>query len=222
MRYLRQLFLLIASLFVVPGSSLIHAEEPALVQFTDTPDVHAGWKPYATKEGITLERRAVPGSRFYEHRAIVELPVNVQAAADDVWRALRGSDMETLKRREILHESFTELLIYDQIKTPIVKDRDYVIAVKRIYEAARQRTQFRCATVDGVGPAVNTAHVRIPVIRAGWVVEPGADGRTKLTYYAYSEPGGMITAFLARGAQADRSMADILHMARRLRKLPSL
>lgn len=196
------------------------AAEPALVQFTAADDVAAaGWKPYATKEGITLSRRPVPGTGFYEHRAVVELPVPPAAAADDVWRALRGGDMATLKRREVLAESPTELLIYDQIHTPVVSDRDYVIKVTRTYDAARERTEFRCTSVSGVGPPVAAGHVRIPIIRAGWLVEPGPAAGTRLTYYAYSEPGGLITALLARGAQADRSIADILHMAKRLRRL---
>ncbi|HRI55356.1 MAG TPA: hypothetical protein PLW65_34720, partial [Pseudomonadota bacterium] len=76
-----------------------------------------------------------------------------------------------------------------------------------------------CTSVSGVGPPVAAGHVRIPIIRAGWLVEPGAASGTRLTYYAYSEPGGLITALLARSAQADRSIADILHMAKRLRRL---
>lgn len=195
------------------------AAEPALVQFTAADSPASGWKPYTTKEGITVERRPVPGSGFYEHRAVVELPIAPAAAAEDVWRALRGGDMATLKHREVLAESPAELLIYDQIRTPVVSDRDYVIKVTRTYDAARQRTEFRCATVSGVGPPVAAGHVRIPIIRAGWQVEPGRGPGTRLTYYAYSEPGGLITALLARSAQADRAVADILHMAKRLRRL---
>jgi hypothetical protein len=203
--------------FLISATAL--AEEPALVQFTGIDDARAAWKPHATKDGIILEKRAVSGSRFHEYRAVVELPVDPAAAAEDVWRALRDGDMETLKHREILRESATELVLYDQIKTPIVNDRDYVIEVRRLHDPTLQRTQFRCATVSGIGPPPARGHVRIPIIRAGWMVEPGARAGTRLSYFAYSEPGGLITALLARGAQADRSMADILHMARRLRRL---
>lgn len=196
-----------------------HAAEPALVQFTAADTDAAGWRPYATKEGITLQRRSVPGSGYYEHRAVVELPLAPAAAAEDVWRALRGGDMATLKHRDVLAESPTELILYDQIRTPVVSDRDYVIRVTRTYDAARGSTAFRCISVADVGPPAAPGHVRIPIIRAGWLVEPTASAGTRLTYYAYSEPGGLITALLARSAQADRSMADILHMAHRLRRL---
>lgn len=202
------------------GAAPVRAGEPALVQFTEAADgAGAGWRAHSTKEGITVERREVPGSRYYEHRAVTEIPISPEAAAADVWSDLRHSTMETIKRREILREGPDELLLYDQISTPVVSDRDYVIQVKRIHDATRRRWEFRCATVSGVGPPPVAGFVRIPVIRAGWVVEPGSNGGTKLTYYAYSEPGGMITALIARGAQAGRALADILHMSKRLRKL---
>ena len=57
--------------------------------------------------------------------------------------------LATLKRREVLAESPTELLIYDQIHTPVVSDRDYVIKVTRTHDAARERTEFRCTSEIG-------------------------------------------------------------------------
>lgn len=216
----RLLFLLCVFCGPVRGhAASVRTAEPALVQFTTADTDAAGWRTYASKEGIKLERRPVPGSSYYEHRAVVELPVAPAAAADDVWSALRGGDMATLKHRDVLAESANELLLYDQIRTPVVSDRDYVIKVTRSYDPDHGRTAFRCMTVANVGPPVAAGHVRIPIIRAGWVVEPTPSRGTRLTYYAYSEPGGLITAILARGAQADRSMADILHMAHRLRRL---
>lgn len=219
-RVLRGLVMLMPLWLLCLGAMPVLAGEPVLVQFTEAADgADAGWRPHSTQDGITVERREVPGSRYYEHRAVVQIPVSPEAAAQDVWSALRRSDMETLKHREILFEGPDELLLYDQISTPIVSDRDYVITVKRIHDAARRRWQFRCATVSGIGPPPAPGYVRIPIIRAGWVVEPGDRGGTKLTYYAYSEPGGMITALLARGAQAGRALADILHMNKRLGRL---
>ena len=83
------------------------AAEPALVQFTAADSPASGWKPYTTKEGITVERRPVPGSGFYEHRAVVELPISPAAAADDVWRALRGGDRESSPEADQNHSNTT-------------------------------------------------------------------------------------------------------------------
>jgi hypothetical protein len=211
--------LVLVLVLLVWGPIGARAEELALAQFGGLDDARASWRTHATKDGVTLERRAVPGSRFYEHRAAVELPVAPDVVADDLWRTLRSSDKEAIRKRQILSESSTELLVYDQVHTPIVSDRDYVLRVQRIHDPARRRTEFRCMTVEGVGPPVAPGHVRIPMIRAGWLVEPTASGGTRLTYFAYSEPGGMVAAFVVRGAQADRAHQDILRVSQRLRKL---
>lgn len=179
-------------------------------------DARDGWSTYATKEGVTLERRRAEGSRFYEHRAFVELPtVAIDRAAEEIWRALRGGDMDSLKHRDILAERADELVIYDQIRTPVVSDRDYTIVVRR--RRAGARVWFECETANERGPAPQKGYVRIPSIVAGWFVEPSARGGTRLGYFAYSEPGGSVPAWLVRGAQADRSMADVVRMVHRLR-----
>ncbi|MCA1665762.1 MAG: hypothetical protein LC659_16085 [Myxococcales bacterium] len=179
-------------------------------------DARDGWATYAARDGITLERRRAEGSRFYEHRAIVDIAgVTPARAADEIWRALRSGDMDSLKHREILSARDDELVIYDQIRTPVVSDRDYTIVVRR--RATAGRVWFECETANERGPAPAKGYARIPTIAAGWYVEPDGSGGTRLGYFAYSEPGGSLPAWLVRGAQADRSMADVVRMVARLR-----
>ena len=178
-------------------------------------DVTGGWSTYATKDGITLERRKPDDSRFYEHRAVVDLPrVDPAVAEGEIWKALRGGDMDSLKHRDVLKESADELVIYDQIHTPVVSDRDYTIVVRR--HRVGTRMWFDCATANDRGPPPNPKFVRIGEIHAGWYVEPNGHGGTRLGYFAFSEPGGSVPAWLVRGAQADRSMADVARMVKRL------
>jgi hypothetical protein len=196
-------------------AAVAHAD-PEVAQF-DHDDASAHWKPVAAQEGLTLERRSVPGSRYYEYRSVIDVPLPPARVADEVWRVLRDGDMEALKHRDILRASDGELVIYDQIRTPIVSDRDYTIRVRRVVEG--ERTQFRCTTANELGPPPARGYVRIPVIRAGWMTAPDGRGGTLLTYYAFSEPGGSLPAFLVRGAQQDRSLADVVRMNKRLRRL---
>jgi len=208
------------SLLVAALPALAFADGiPGVVQF-DRDDGTVSWKVNATKDGVTLEQRNVAGSSYREYRAVVESPVDPTVAAGEVWDAMRAGDMENLKHRDILRQSDNELVIYDQIRAAVVSDRDYVIRVRRIYDASRHRTEFRCeSTSEGPPPA--KGYVRMPVIRAGWIVEPNGRGGTRLTQYAYSEPGGWVSAWLVRGAQADRSMNDVHRMLRRLRAVSS-
>jgi hypothetical protein len=185
------------------------------VQFGDV-DVRDGWAAWGTRDGVTLERRKPDGSRFYEHRAWVDVAIDPARAADEIWAAVRGGDMESLKRREVLSQSADEVLIYDQIRTPIVSDRDYTVTVRRRREGAR--VIFECETANERGPALQAGLVRVPVVHAGWVVEPDGRGGTRLGYFAFSEPGGSVPAWMVRSAQAERSMADVVRMVKRLEK----
>lgn len=189
------------------------------MQLGERDDATAGWKVYATRDGVTLDERVVPGSSFREYRAIVELAVDPLRAADEAWAVLREGDPDHLKHRQILRESRSEMLIYDQIRAPVVYDRDYTIRIRRIDDPARRRIEFRLETANTLGPPPAHNHVRIPEIRARWVLEPTPNGGTRLTNYAYSEPGGSVAAFLVRGAQAERSLLGVLRMIRRLRRL---
>jgi hypothetical protein len=205
-------------LFAGMAASRAYADDaPAVVQFSRAADdPSAGWSTYKTKDGVTLERRPVSGTKLYEHRAVVDVAVDPQVAADVIWHALRAGDMDSLKHRDVLRETDDELVIYDQIRTAVVSDRDYTITVRRSYDPARRRTQFRCESTNALGPAAASGYVRVPMIRAGWQVEPNGHGGTRLTHFAYSEPGGMVGAWMVRGAQADRSLADVLRMVKRL------
>jgi hypothetical protein len=196
------------------AAGLARADEPALVQF-EHDDANAGWRHHATRAGVTMEKRSVEGSSFLEYRSIVVLPLDPAFVAEEAWRAFRESDMEGLKKREILRQSPDELLIYDQIRTPVVSDRDYTLLVKRIWDPVRHRTQIRCWTANEQGPPPARGHVRLPLIRAGWQIEPEGAG-TKLTYYAYGEPGGLVPAWLVRSAQGDHSLLDVFRLLRRL------
>jgi len=200
--------------------SSVARAQPAVAQF-DHDDAGAGWSTKKSRDGVTLEQRNVPGSSFREYRSVVEVPVDPSFAADEVWTALKSGDMEDLKHRDILSETADRLIIHDQIRTAVVSDRDYVIEVTRSFDPATRRTQFRCASTDALAPPPVKGYVRIPTVRAGWMTEPGEHGGTRLTYYAYSEPGGAVPAFLVRGAQADRSLADVIRMVRRLRNRAS-
>ncbi len=211
MRSLSTLLLTLASM--TPSRALA---EPELAQFREPPN--AGWKSYDSDGGIVLERRTVPGSAFFEHRATVTLAASPQVVADDLWKSFLERDMDSLKRRDILRQEPNELLLYDQIRTPVVSDRDYTMRVRRIVDAARGRIEIRCESANEMGPPTPKDLVRVPIMRGGWMIASEGSG-TRLTYYAFSEPGGRIAAFLARRAQAKRSMADVRRMVQRLGRL---
>ena len=105
-----------------------------------------------------------------------------------------------LKSREIVSETADERVTYDQITPPLVSNRDYVVRVKRATDDKGVcRTLFGAATdVDKPSPA---GWVRIKKLYGSTVVEPLPDGKSRVTYTVFSDPGGAIPPFMVEGSR---------------------
>ena len=160
------------------------------------------WQRYAEKNGITVERREVAGSKFYEHRAQVSVHKRPEVVLNAIWWGVMNALPKTVKKRTLLRSSQDEFLVYDELKTPVVSDRDATI---RIW---RSGNEIRFETHNELGPPPNSKYVRLPVVRGYWLVAPEGDG-ARLTYVCYSEPGGSIPAWMVRGPQADQLFVDV-------------
>ena len=90
------------------------------------------WKEYANKNGVTFEKRQASDSKFYEYRATTLVQAPVQAVIDAIWLGVTGSIPPTVKKRAVLSKTDTEYLVYDQIKAPVVSDRDVTIKIRKM------------------------------------------------------------------------------------------
>ena len=133
----------------------------------------------------------MPGSKFMEYRARATTPASPQVVLRGLWTGLSEPPQGTVRKRELIRKSDSELVFYDQVKTPVVSDRDYTM---RIYQSRTKRAaSCRCASRPPTSWAPAAAgFVRIPVVRGSWLIEPGMAAAPKLTYQCYSEPGGSI------------------------------
>lgn len=182
------------------------------------------WQPVAAadREGVTLDRRALVGSKFYEYRAQVVTTATPEAVLNGIWGGVTAQLPPTVTQRKMLSIGAAELLFYDQIKTKVVSDRDYTIRMVLHREQESGIIQVPFGTMNDLGPPPAPGYVRVPTIRGNWIITPGDAGRgsaapgaapataaTKVTYLCYSDPGGSIPAFMARGAQQDQVMMDM-------------
>ncbi len=166
------------------------------------------WEVYFSKDNIVAEKREVAGTGYYEHRAQTSSPLAPEVIAQIIWNGVQSDLPKSVKKREVLSRSENEVVVYDQIQTPVVSDRDVVL---RLRKRARPDGSFAVEfeTVSNVGPAPNDHYVRIPIVRGAWIVERAATGGSRMTYLCYSEPGGSVPAFMVRGAQRDQVVVDV-------------
>jgi len=181
----------VASLSAVAGA--VHADD--------------GWRVMRERDGITLERRAVEGSRYYEYRVRAHSAVSPAVAVERIWSGIGNEHPPTVKHRSVVRREGDELVVYDQIHTPVVSDRDVTI---RIHKSGDGHGGFDIAfeSASELGPPPAAGYVRLTVVRGSWHIEPAAEGGSNIAYRCYSEPGGAIPAFLVRGAQQDSTLDE--------------
>jgi hypothetical protein len=164
------------------------------------------WATFDTRDGATYQRRSVPGSRFHEYRASLTMTVPPADVARAVWSAITDSAPATVKKREVLSRGADDLVVYEQIHTPVVSDRDVTLRFHR--GAQGQGFEIAFENANQLGPPPMAGFVRLPVVRGKWTLTPVAGG-TRVVYECYSEPGGSIPAFLVRGTQQSQVAHDV-------------
>lgn len=179
------------------------------------------WQKLGTTDGIDLERRSAPGTSFYELRATARTPAPPQAVLDAIWNGVFEELPATVRKRQVIKQSEHELVFYDQIRAPLVSDRDYTLRFWRAdapppgQEAPAGSRWLLFETANTLGPPPIEGHVRVPLIRGAWAVSSDGSGGSVLIYTCYSEPGGSIPAWVARGPQKDQFLFDMRRALRR-------
>ncbi|MFO0577064.1 MAG: hypothetical protein U1A78_23920 [Polyangia bacterium] len=162
----------------------------------------------AGKDDLSLEKRAVPDSKFHEYRAQVTSKLSAEAILRTLWGNLTDPPQGVVKQRQILRKSATEVVLYDQVRTPVVSDRDYTLRIWLEREPAGT-VHLKMHTAPELGPPPADKHVRIPIIRGEWTLVPRPEGGARVTFQCFSEPGGSVPAFMVRGAQQDQVVSDV-------------
>jgi hypothetical protein len=165
------------------------------------------WHVVHERNGVTLERRPVEGSRYYEYRARAHTTVAAPVALGRIWGGIGDERSPTVKHRTVLQRSEDELVVYDQIHAAVVSDRDVIIRIRKSTDG-RGAFDIAFESTSEMGPGPTAGYVRLPMVRGARRIEPASDGGATIMYRCYSEPGGAIPAFLVRGAQQDSTLDE--------------
>ncbi len=165
-----------------------------------------GWRWVKERNGATLERRAVDGSPFFEYRVRGRAPVAPDLALARLWAGIGDERSPGLKRRTVLRKSEDQMVVHDEVRAPVVSDRDVVIELrKRAVAPGTFEVAFQ--SID-TGPPPAPGIVRLPVVRGEWIIGPDGSGGAALSYRCYSEPGGAIPAFMVRGTLQEQALDE--------------
>lgn len=183
------------------------------------PVAHAAdWRLDGEVDGVKVELRPVEGSAFEEARLTTTSDAPLSALCDAVLgKTALPAEKDGVKKREVLKDTDTERITYEQLSLPLVSDRDYVLHLKVEKPASSGRCEISVTTEDDPAHPPAPGHVRMKFIHAYWTLVPTGKGTVEITYVLHSDPGGSVPALFSRlGAKraAVDSMRKILERAK--------
>jgi hypothetical protein len=156
-------------------------------------------------DGVKVEWREVDGSPFHEYRLTTDSALPLTKLCDAVW-GKNAKITGDFKKRVVIKETDTERWTYEQVKVPLVTDRDCIMYVKLVTPAESGKCVVRFDTATHPDYPPDPSFVRVPAVRGYWLLEPLREGHVNVTYVIYSEPGGAVPALFARGGQRDAAI----------------
>jgi hypothetical protein len=167
------------------------------------------WELAADPDGVKVYRRDKEGSAVKEMKAIGL----IDATPKEVWDVVRDlenypTQMPYTAEAKVLTrtEGDKEVLFYSRLNTPLVSERDYIIALKDESEWNEGKGFYKVSwTVappekDVLMPEKKDV-VRVRVNDGYWLLEPREEGKkTFATYYVFTAPGGSIPTFIINQA----------------------
>lgn len=180
------------------------------------------WEPVTSKQGITVERRKVDGSKLLEFRGkgVIDAPIAaVLAIFHDVDRATEWMD-SCNGSRMVADVAEYEKVVYNRTHAPWpISDRDAVLRNVLTFDENRREVRLEFATVeDARAPRVKGV-VRMPFLRGHWYLWPEADGRsTRVEYQVHADPGGLLPTWMVNYASRDIPLKTIAGLRAQLKR----
>ena len=162
------------------------------------------WERVTERDGIVIERRIDDPSPVRELRAKTHSLLAPAAIMATLWKHEDYVHfVPYLRRVDVLRDEGDSRLVYEQIRVPLVKDRDTVLRFTRSFSTATGVYEMSSRAVPEEGPPEGNGYVRVRTSQAHWTLAPANDGGTELTYTLRTDMGGLVPAWIVNAAQKD-------------------
>ncbi len=177
------------------------------------------WETVYEAEGMTVERRPLPGSDIVEIRASAKSPHSTKEIFETVWKYEDYPEFVPYsKRNVIVRNTGTEKIVYSQVAIPIIKDRDFTVRARYEHYPETGLYLIFGEGTDKEGPPESNDYVRIRRTRASWTIEPAEGGGSEVTYVVASEAGGFVPQWIQNRAQRDAARNFVIAMLNRVKQ----
>ncbi len=174
-----------------------------LLTATATQAASDGWEVASKKGGLTISSRSKAGTDVKEVKAVGSFdapPWVVKNVVDDV--AHYKDFMPYTMESTVFAKRAGSQDCYQLLKMPFISDRDYVIRVRdqsKVGPDGKVVYKNAWSPTTG-GPPVKEGVVRLAINEGYWQLEEAEGGKTKATYYVYTDPGGSLPSWAVNAA----------------------
>ena len=176
--------------------------------------VPPGFAELGASSGVAVYERARKGTSTHETLGVGVVdapPWVVKNAFDDV-----VAPMAYIEEVRIVKRDDAGVVVYNRTSAPIIEDRDYTL---RMWDDSFARpdgsvvwvTKWQAANELGPPPRANV--VRVTVIYGELRMEPLPDGKSRVSYFVYTDPGGAVPLGLAEWGQR-QAVANVFESIR--------
>ena len=159
-------------------------------------------------DGHSIVERRLRADGLMEIRGTTTTDVPAAALAEAFWSPKR-KPVEQVKKRVELKKDDKEKIVYQQLRLPVVQDRDYVVRIERLADPPNDLFQFTSICESSLGPPPNKEHVRVTDCLSTTTMEGQGAGKTTLSYQGYANPAGSLPKWIIN-MLAPRAASEVL------------
>ena len=158
------------------------------------------WQEIYIDEGITVHKRDVPGSSFFEFRGRGVVASSIKQILAVLHDQKRKTDwMHSCVENQLLYAGGVgELVIYNRTGSPVplVSDRDVVVKSSLQYWPDERHVRIEVRDVKHERAPPRDGVVRMPDLEVVWDLIALDARSTYATYQVRADPGGLLPAWL--------------------------
>ena len=180
------------------------------------------WEELGTKDGVTIWQREIPGSSLVEFRGrgIVDASFKKILAVfhDDKRKTEWMNGCVDNKRLRVLGPGRNVFYNRTGSNFPLVSDRDVILESATDVWRDKRRIRIDAWSIDDPAMPPVDGVVRMPELRASWVLTVVEDGKTEVDYTVRADPGGALPAWVVNWAAESIPRKTILNLRAQVQK----
>jgi hypothetical protein len=163
------------------------------------------------EDGIQIAEQPMRGTAFRTLRATLDIQASPAVVLAALWgHGTLAEASASITSREMLVDTPMRRVFFETVEAPLISTRESVLEVNREQDPAHGRYALVFRTIPW--PKRPPTGDRVRIVVAGETVVlavEGDDNRSRVIQTIFSDPGGSIPAWLARGSQR-QTMAVML------------